>query len=471
MDLRPLARLQNPSSQARYAGYMARFVCYFLRIIANKIARGARQFRRKSNTSIDNKDRLSEALYNAKSDMSDDETRSDAESNSDSNSRSTLDAFTCTQRDIDYMKDAQALFRMNGEQKVCAAHLWNVLSSDEKDQRVQEDQMEALLTALSKFIFDTTNNKPFNSGLYHFLAVLGISNNTGRPRLRPAKTYAYMLAERETGKRLGVKLHTLDYQHTAVGIGQVVVGKTFSKGYKDDVGEVEEPEVDNNGEDLLKLQNAQSTATGVGTYSVPINIIKHLSVRSIDAFRPLSTISNKTAELSVVQGEKRAGTVDKHSNAWRHNIGLVLRERWGSASSKRAESLKKAMQQVLGQEEVNFRSFEQEQAVNAVLDRQTPLVVVLPTGGSKSLLFMLPALVEEGGVTVVVVLYQQLITSTVERIQARSINCIEWRRGNTDLASIVVVSADKAGDITSKGNFLSYAQLLSSKGLLRRVVS
>lgn len=95
MDLRPLARLQNPSSQARYAGYMARFVCYFLRIIADEIAGGVRQFRRKSNTSIDNEHRLSEAFYNAESDMSDDETNgSDAGSNSDSDGRSTSHAVT-----------------------------------------------------------------------------------------------------------------------------------------------------------------------------------------------------------------------------------------------------------------------------------------------------------------------------------------------------------------------------------------
>jgi hypothetical protein len=35
----------------------------------------------------------------------------------------------------------------------------------------------------------------------------------------------------ETGKRLGVALHTLDYQHTAVGIGRVKVGESFGKGY------------------------------------------------------------------------------------------------------------------------------------------------------------------------------------------------------------------------------------------------
>jgi superfamily II DNA helicase RecQ len=41
----------------------------------------------------------------------------------------------------------------------------------------------------------------------------------------------------------------------------------------------------------------------------------------------------------------------------------------------------------------------------AVLEKQTLLIIVLPIGRGKSLLFTLPACVEEVGVTVVVVLY------------------------------------------------------------------
>jgi hypothetical protein len=35
-DQRPLARLQNPESQATYTGYIVRFVCFYLRIIADE---------------------------------------------------------------------------------------------------------------------------------------------------------------------------------------------------------------------------------------------------------------------------------------------------------------------------------------------------------------------------------------------------------------------------------------------------
>lgn len=37
-----MARLQNPESQATYAGYYVKFVCYFLRIIADEQRRAIR---------------------------------------------------------------------------------------------------------------------------------------------------------------------------------------------------------------------------------------------------------------------------------------------------------------------------------------------------------------------------------------------------------------------------------------------
>jgi hypothetical protein len=96
------------------------------------------------------------------------------------------------------------------------------------------------------------------------------------------------LLKRETGQRVRVPLHTLDYRHAAVGIGREKVGKGFSKGYDDDIGEVEEAEVNEEGEDIIELQNSRTTRIGIGNYAIPIDIMKHLSVRSINAFRPLS---------------------------------------------------------------------------------------------------------------------------------------------------------------------------------------
>ncbi|KAJ9653595.1 hypothetical protein H2201_009129, partial [Coniosporium apollinis] len=45
-------------------------------------------------------------------------------------------------------------------------------------------------------------------------------------------------------------------RHAAVGIGRVVVGEGFAWGYRDEVGEVEEPEVEVN-ESALELRSAK----------------------------------------------------------------------------------------------------------------------------------------------------------------------------------------------------------------------
>jgi hypothetical protein len=96
--------------------------------------------------------------------------------------------------------------------------------------------------------------------------------------------------KQETAKRLSVKLHILNYRHTAVGIRREKVRQTFSKGYDDDVEEVEEEEVNNNSKDIVELQNSRTTSIGIRNYAVLINIVKHLSVRSINIFRPLSML-------------------------------------------------------------------------------------------------------------------------------------------------------------------------------------
>jgi superfamily II DNA helicase RecQ len=95
---------------------------------------------------------------------------------------------------------------------------------------------------------------------------------------------------------------------------------------------------------------------------------------------------------------------------------------------------------------------------------------VLPTGGGKSLLFMVPGLIKEGRITVVVVPYRALITDLISRIRESGIEYIKWKHRETNLVSIVVVSANIASDLLDDSNFLSYARLLYNKGVLRRVV-
>ena len=103
------------------------------------------------------------------------------------------------------------------------------------------------------------------------------------------------------------------------------------------------------------------------------------------------------------------------------------------------EEVQRAMQKALGREEVGFRSEKQESAIKAILAGDTPLIVILPTGGGKSLLFMIPACLKEPGVTIVVAPFRALVNDLVDRLRRTGIDCIEWKNGETNPTALVVV--------------------------------
>jgi superfamily II DNA helicase RecQ len=125
------------------------------------------------------------------------------------------------------------------------------------------------------------------------------------------------------------------------------------------------------------------------------------------------------------------------------------------------------MQKVLQCEDVTFRSEEQREALQVIVsgEQRTPLVVVLPTGRGKSLLFIALACLDDPGVTIVVVPYRALVNNLVSTTTKARIDCIEYKPREQNLVALVFVSAD----FVAEGQFLSYAQLLNVKGILQRV--
>jgi superfamily II DNA/RNA helicase len=244
--------------------------------------------------------------------------------------------------------------------------------------------------------------------------------------------------ERETLKHLGTKLNTRGYRHVAISIGRRVVGDEFGRGYHDEVEDVEEED-----ENPLELQAGRTTRTGTRVYGVLTTLVEHLSERSLQMFRQLS-------------------------NKWHEFFGLDMRGREPEPVLELKINVQAAMQQVLGTAIVGFRSPDQERALQDILSGASPVVVILPTGGGKSLLFMVPACMEaeEGGVSVVVVPFRALVDDLLQRLDKARVLSIEWHLGVTSTAAVVVVSADVASGPT----FMTYARALKEAGRLRRVV-
>lgn len=91
--------------------------------------------------------------------------------------------------------------------------------------------------------------------------------------------------KRETGRHLGVELTTYSYRHVTIAISRKVIGEQFANGYLGDVDNFKEPEEEI--DDSLEMQAGRGGEVGARRYGVSIDIIKNLSSRSIDTFRPL----------------------------------------------------------------------------------------------------------------------------------------------------------------------------------------
>ncbi|KAJ8115728.1 hypothetical protein OPT61_g2689 [Boeremia exigua] len=80
----------------------------------------------------------------------------------------------------------------------------------------------------------------------------------------------------------------LKYQHATITLGREFVSAQFRHSFCEQVGEeaIKEPEIEL--KSGLNLQAGQTKKISVQTYSVPVNIMQHLSIYSVQFFRQLS---------------------------------------------------------------------------------------------------------------------------------------------------------------------------------------
>ncbi|CAE7221515.1 hypothetical protein PTTW11_11425 [Pyrenophora teres f. teres] len=155
-DQRPLARLQNPESQATYVSYVVRFVCFYLRLIADEESR--------MNAYLARRDRAVDSA-------SDEDAGTDSEYDDEDAASSNDNDSVTPQRRIrrtapaDKMKDARELFTWKGDQKALARELWLTLGSGDEEAF----QTTALLNSLVLFILTGYSSDEFSSGLVQYL--------------------------------------------------------------------------------------------------------------------------------------------------------------------------------------------------------------------------------------------------------------------------------------------------------------
>ena len=133
-----------------------------------------------------------------------------------------------------------------------------------------------------------------------------------------------------------------------------------------------------------------------------------------------------------------APVLGKRANPWEEQSAAHQAER---RQQLQAMDLEPVLARMTGRA-MTFRGIQQP-AIQAIQDGASPIVAIMPTGGGKSMLFMLPAFAAPGGCTIVVVPLLSLRADLVQRCRAAGISCVSWEsRHPPDEAAIVLVTPE-----------------------------
>ena len=335
----------------------------------------------------------------------------------------------------------------------------------------------------------------------------------------------------DCGERLiGIRLTIRSYRQIAVAYSKDVVHAylPISQHFQDFATEDERVEQDLSGigeEDAAALQTAHSSRSRRNHYAISSDSISRLSSKSLEVFREVSyewhrflgfnipaserqqqkghkrqlstvTLRVRTPEAEASVKRVRSSQRPRDSNTPRPALGPatgshghpshttipIADQGMDSAITPNAPN-KRHFEQLASQTLksvfgwTRFKSIEQLEAIIAILQGEKLLTTVLPTGGGKSLLFMLPAAMEKIGATIVIVPFLSLMTDLRERCERHGLTVHEWDPNEpTKYAQITVLVVNKVTSTTRLDgedgveSFLQLASSLKYNGILKRLV-
>ena len=282
-----------------------------------------------------------------------------------------------------------------------------------------------------------------------------------------------------TYRYMGVRLTLQNWRHICIAISKKHARQRGAA--RADLGE--EDDVDDDEAERYEVPDdlaaAHSTATA-NRYGVTMDILKRLTADSLEvfgqvsrrwhAFLGLDGLDGRAGESSPgrpASGKRKAAT--EHPAlvpSRRPKMARLDKPGVGCEGDEPDQLLRRALRAVLRDDSAEFRTPQQEEAVKLAAAKESPLVAVLPTGGGKSLVFMVPAMMAGAGVTVVVAPYAELKRELVTRCVDAGLDCRHWPQAREATPRIVIVS----GEAASGEDFLQWAAEIRTQGRLDRVV-
>ena len=357
---------------------------------------------------------------------------------------------------------------------------------------------------------------PFEEMLHDQVGIPGASESLSSYMWKDARKGAwetdYLSASMASlmAEHTGVELMVSDYRHIAILLARQIKGIMIRR-VEIEAGEADEAddELDDNetGETrdgahwdyIWDLQATHGTVIAAGHYALDVRFPNQLQPEKIAAYREISRLWHR-----FLEGWHKNYDIKTNSNSTRKRKTEITTEEVTIKKTKETKEIKlmkptKPTKQIkrvkrepsaislppittrdiqLGLErllgsQARWKLPEQGDAMEAIMSLrdQQSLIVVLPTGSGKSILFLLPSLLENG-TNIVVVPFAALMDDLVSRAREKGVDCIRWRPGRFQqreqpmrVAKMVVVSAD----MVDVEQFHDYVELLRDRSLLRRI--
>ena len=137
-----------------------------------------------------------------------------------------------------------------------------------------------------------------------------------------------------------------------------------------------------------------------------------------------------------------------------------------SPTLERTLLYRKYLQDMLNDVNAEFKSREQLLAIHEAHSRDRDVLAVLPTGGGKSMLFLVPSALEKDLITVVVCPLVALSNDMKNRFARFGIRFAAWSERHNDDFQILIVSIETA----STNDFLDFLNQLALRSVLARIV-
>ena len=249
------------------------------------------------------------------------------------------------------------------------------------------------------------------------------------------------LLQKTTGIAIGYEIDTANYRQL-----QAAWDRKFVRPGLKDENEEDEDEL----EDWSDLQAGHSGRTSRNHYGLTGSI---LSAEAMKEFQKISTLWQNWAGIGPSHPPRSLFQVNNSSPAPT------------PPPEERIALLNKALIKLYSNPEPRWSCEEQRESINAILDGISPLVCILPTGGGKTALIMLPSILEPQQTSIIFTPYITLANDLLRHCTEVGLSYIRWQSTTRALrASIIIVIIDTG----ISADFILYLRDLQSEGRLAR---